>query len=162
MAVLALSEYVDLAGGLGGKSPGLGDHLEEGGRSDQLIVARFADGPEHRHFLIFPDEHGHVGGLGVFLVEQRSQPLFQFLGGETLDFDFPEQRQADRAVLGDPDGLVQLGELENLDFQEVLGPDLVVDGLGVHVFLGVGCPGQEQEQGRRKKHKAGRTERSSG
>ena len=143
LAVRARPVDDDLVHGLGRQAPRLGDSLEEGGGADELVHAGTADGADDGDLLIFLDEDGDVGALGVLLIQERRDPDFELLGGESRDLDFAEQGQRDRAVLRDADRLVELRELEHGDLEQVLRPDAIVvdrDRLG---FLEGEGPGGE-------------------
>ena len=136
-AVRGLPVDEDLVHGLGGQASGLGDDLEQGRRSDELILPGLADGADDRDFLVFLDEHRDVSALGILLIQESGQLLFELLSRQPGDLDLAEEGQRDRAIFRDADRLVELGQLENGDFQEVLGPDpVVVDRQGWGVLGG--------------------------
>ena len=126
MAVLSLSEDIKLVHRPRRQSSGLRDDLEKGRGPDQFVLARLADGAENRHLLIFLDENGDVGGLRVFLIQDRRQFLLQFLGGQARDIDL-----ADQDRLTDPSSETRTvwlssGNSNTLISSRSFGSDLVI------------------------------------
>jgi hypothetical protein len=76
--------------------------------------------------LVFLDEDRHLRIAHVPLFEQARDQGFELALGQPRDVQPAEQRQRDRAVVGDAHGLIELLEVEHLELEEVLAPDPVV------------------------------------
>ena len=90
------------------ESAGHGDDLEQVLPADELVAPGLLDRTDHGHLLVLVllDEDRHLGLLDVLRLKQAGQLLDDALLGQPLDDDAPEERQGDRAVLRDADGLV--------------------------------------------------------
>jgi hypothetical protein len=104
------------------------EHLEQRLAPEHLVAARSLDRAADRDALGFVllDEHGDLRVADVALLEECCEPTLEVGLGQPPDDQPSEQRHADRPVVGNADGLVQLFHVEDPDLQEVLAPDAVV------------------------------------
>jgi hypothetical protein len=122
------------------EAAGHGDDLEQVLAADELVAPGLLDRPDDGHLLVlvFLDEDGHLGVLDVLGLEQARELLDDPVLGQALDDDAPEERQGDRPVLRDADGLAELVDFEDLELEQVPRPDAVGPDENVLGLLGLG------------------------